>query len=211
MLTASDLDSRTARIAVIGTGVAGLYQCFEFASHGFPVTGFDLDVELVTGLSEGRSPVPDVPDAALRALLANGRFRSTAEEEALVGAEVFVISVPVMPGEGGQLDTSPLEAAALLIARVAAAPLVVVKTTGYPGMTEEVVLPVLVARFGVPGEDFALVYASERADPGTRTLAGTAALPKVLAGASPRCERLGRALYEVTGGTVHLASSIATA
>jgi UDP-N-acetyl-D-glucosamine dehydrogenase len=211
MLTVDDIESRTARVVVIGVGMAGLYQCFEFASHGFHVVGFDVDEELIGVLGEGHSPVPDVPDEDLRRLLALGRFEPTSDSTRLSGGDVFVISVPVVPTATGHPEVGSVGAAARLVARVATAPLVVVKSTGYPGMTEEVVLPVLAGRFGEPGDGFCLVYAPERADPGSRTLSETSALPKVLGGLTPRCERLGRVLYEVMGGTVHVASSLATA
>jgi len=206
------IKDRSARIGVLGLGLAGLFQAYELASQGFEVVGYDIDAGRVAAVGEARSPVSDVPSDELRRLVTGGRLRPTCNPNHLADREIILISVPTTVTPDGDPRVADVKAAAETVAaHVQAGPLVVVKSTGYPGMTEEVVGLVLARRFGEPGHGFHLAFVPERGDAGNRTLASSGSLPKIISGASPLCRELAAALYADAGGPLHLASSIAVA
>ena len=206
------IKDRSARIGVLGLGLAGLFQAYELASQGFEVVGYDIDAGRVAAVGEARSPVSDVPSDELRRLVTGGRLRPTCNPNHLADREIILISVPTTVTPDGDPRVADVKVAAETVAaHVQAGPLVVVKSTGYPGMTEEVVGLVLARRFGEPGHGFHLAFVPERGDAGNRTLASSGSLPKIISGASPLCRELAAALYADAGGPLHLASSIAVA
>ncbi len=202
----------TARVAVLGLGQAGLFQAYELAARGYEVVGYDVDVERVALVAKGESPVSDVPSSELATQVAGRRLVPTADPARLKDRHILLISVPTTLAQDSYPCVDEVRKAAQTIAdHCAETPLVVVKSTGYPGLCQEVVAPILSRRFGEPGQGFYLAFVPERGDVGSRTLAGAAALPKVVAGMTTACSELAAALYREVGGPVHLASSLLVA
>src|SRR5581483_5547090 len=88
------IESRAARIAVMGQGYVGLPLAIEFAKVGFRVTGVDLDAEKVAALNCGESHIPDVPAATVRELVAAGRYSAATEMDVLGESDAIIICVP---------------------------------------------------------------------------------------------------------------------
>ena len=88
------IESREARIGVIGLGYVGLPLSIEFAKAGFDVTGFDVDSDKVRSLDEGRSYIEDVPSSDISAARAADRFEATSDFSALTRLDVIHICVP---------------------------------------------------------------------------------------------------------------------
>src|SRR5579864_6587607 len=85
---------RTASIAIVGLGYAGLPMAVEIAQAGFPVIGYDLDETKVDAIEAGRSPVSNVSHAEIETLRACGRLRATADPSVLASADIMFICVP---------------------------------------------------------------------------------------------------------------------
>lgn len=200
-------------IAVIGLGMAGLYQALEFAVRGHRTIGYDNAPDRVEAVAAGRAGLPDVSDAVLQEQLASGRFEAHGDPGRLGDADAVLVSVPTDTGEDGAPDIGPVDAAARIIAEhCRPGVLAVVKSTAYPGMVRDRVAPVLARAFGPAGTGrFGLAYAPERGDPGNRDFERTAATPKVVAGLTPGCAERTAALYRPFGGDVHVAASLETA
>ena len=77
------IESRDARIGVIGLGYVGLPLALEFVRAGFRVTGIDLNADKVRVLCEGRSYIEDVPAAEVAKAVTSGRFEPTTDSVAL--------------------------------------------------------------------------------------------------------------------------------
>ena len=75
--------ARTARIAVVGLGYAGLPMAVELAGAGFPIVGFDVDSAKVDTINLGRSPVSNVGDAEVQALRETERLHATTDPSEL--------------------------------------------------------------------------------------------------------------------------------
>jgi UDP-N-acetyl-D-glucosamine dehydrogenase len=191
------LRTRSARIAVVGLGYAGLPMAIEFARAGFPVIGLDVEAVKVAQITAGHSPVSNVTDAEIAELRAGNRLAASTDPRVLDSADVAVICVPTPLTASGGPDLRFVESAGTTIAQhLHAGMLVVLQSTCGPGTTTGTLQPLLEgwARLRA-GEDFFLVFAPERIDPGnTRyTVKNT---PKVVGGASPESTRLGCILYQ---------------
>src|SRR5438445_765271 len=88
------IETRTARLAIVGQGYVGLPVAVEFAATGFSVTGLDTDPDRVAALSFGRSCSPDVTNTDLMALLREGRYQATTDFGVLERSDVVIICVP---------------------------------------------------------------------------------------------------------------------
>ena len=208
------LHDRTALVSVIGLGYAGLPLAVSFAQAGFRVLGIDLDAERVRQLNGGESPVQDVSPATLRRLVSEGRFRASDDYAALREADTTTICVPTPLGPGHLPDLSYIERAVEGLAPyLHAEQLVVLESTTYPGTTEELVQPRLESSGMRAGTDFYLGFAPERIDPGGTTSGDltVATVPKLVAGATPRCRQRVAALYETVVQRVVPVSSLKTA
>ncbi|WP_322797727.1 nucleotide sugar dehydrogenase [Thermoflexus sp.] len=195
------------RVGVIGLGYVGLPLALAFAEAGCEVIGVDVDEGKVAALMAGRSPIRDVPEEALRAALASGRFRATPTYAALAEVEAMFICVPTPYDAMRAPDLSYVKAAAEgIVPYLRQGHLVILQSTTYPGTTEEVVRPIL-ERSGLrAGEDFDLAFSPERIDPGNRewTVRNT---PKVVGGVTPRSTARAAALLSRLGAPVHPVSS----
>ena len=166
MITQNHGETAPRTVAVIGLGYAGLPVVVAFARR-FPGTiGFDRDVEKVGRLRAGLDPTGVVSPDALR--LAEVAW--TTEPADLAAASFYVIAVPTPIDDERRPDLADLEAAAETLGGVLArGDIVVLESTVYPGVTEEVLGPLLANASGLePGVDFALGYSPERINAGDR-------------------------------------------
>ncbi len=164
---ADRITARQATVAIIGLGYVGLPLAVECARHGFPVVGVDTDVSKVAQLNAGRSYVRDVPSDVLGPLISKGQLRVSRESTVLGDADVAIICVPTPITRNKEPDVSFVaEAAKALQRHLAAGQLVILRSTSYPGTTEELVRPILEATGLRVGHDIFLAFAPERINPG---------------------------------------------
>ena len=198
----------TSKIAVVGLGYVGLPLAVALARHG-AVTGYDHDPQRVGELSAGHDRTGEVTSGALAA----AAVRLTADGSALVGHDIYIITVPTPVDRHNVPDLSAVRSACQTIGGVmSAGAIVVLESTVYPGATEEVVGPVLAAASGLRcGIDFFLGYSPERINPGDRQHT-VERLTKVVAGQTEAVtERLAAMYSRITGGQVFVARDIRTA
>jgi len=88
------IESREARIGVIGLGYVGLPLALEFSKAGFEVVGFDIDAEKVASVQEGRSYIEDVPGDELAEARSAGKLDASTDFAGLAGLDVINICVP---------------------------------------------------------------------------------------------------------------------
>ena len=203
------IETRTAKIGIVGLGYAGLPLAICFAEVGFHVTGIDLDENRVRALEENRSYLVDVPAERFGRL--DGRLRPTSDYSAVAELDALTICVPTPLSKTRTPDLSYIVSAAESVAaNLREGQLVVLQSTTYPGTTEEIVLPILETGGGTVGEDFFLGYAPERVDPGNKTFT-IRNTPKLVAGVMPECLRRTQLVYERIVDTVVPVSSTTVA
>ncbi len=191
----SRIESREARVGVIGLGYVGLPLALAFAARRFSVLGFDVDAEKVAALEAGESYIRHLDGGRVAAAVAAGRLAATADFSRLGEPDALLICVPTPLTAGRDPDLSFVLATAEAIAgRLRRGQLVVLESTTYPGTTEEVLRPALERRGLACGEEFFLAYSPEREDPGNPDH-GTATIPKVVGGVDPVSAELAHLLY----------------
>lgn len=154
------------RISVLGLGYVGLPVATAFGRAGFQVIGFDIDARRVAELSQGEDRTREVERELLRA--PGLRFSSRPEE--LGAADFHIVTVPTPIDASKTPDLEPLKRASATIGSVLKrSDIVVYESTVYPGVTEDVCIPVLERTSGLKWKtDFNVGYSPERINPGDR-------------------------------------------
>ncbi len=195
-------------IAVIGLGYVGLPLAVALARH-YAVIGYDLDAKRVADLAMARDRTREVPQASLKAT----RARFSADADAIRGADLFIVTVPTPVDGDNRPDLGAVVAACAAVGKqMRKGAVVVLESTVYPGVTDEVCAPELARQSGLlRGRDFFLGYSPERVNPGDAEH-GLDRLTKVVAGETPQVASLLAEVYgRVTGGRVFVARDIRTA
>jgi UDP-N-acetyl-D-glucosamine dehydrogenase len=201
------IQTRQAKIGIIGLGYVGLPLAVEFARAGFEVTGFDVDERKNTDINAGRSYIPDVESRELAAAVEGRQLTATGDMARLAGMDVIDICVPTPLRKTKDPDLSyVVKAVEAVAAALHRGQLVILESTTYPGTTDEVVQPML-EETGLKAEvDFFLAFSPERVDPGN-TQFTTRTIPKVVGGLGPLSTELASALYGSVVSTVVPVSS----
>jgi UDP-N-acetyl-D-glucosamine dehydrogenase len=192
------IESRAARVGVIGLGYVGLPLAARAGRVGFSVLGFDVNAEKVASLNDGMSYIGDVSSAEVAELRERGQLEATADFRGLRSCDVVIVCVPTPLNSTRDPDISFIERAAEDIARVLrSGQLVILESTTYPGTTEEVLQPLLESTGLKTGEDVFLAFSPERIDPGQTSSKGYTVenTPKVVGGVTPACTELAVAFY----------------
>jgi UDP-N-acetyl-D-glucosamine dehydrogenase len=180
-------------IGIVGLGYVGLPLAVSFAEAGEQVVGVDVDHSRVTALSAGRSPIEDVADERLQAVLGSCQFTTRAVE--LHETEAILVCVPTPLTPNREPDLGPLLGAARALADIVRRDQVIVlESTTFPGTTREHMVPLLEESGLRAGQDFALAFSPERVDPG-RTDYTLRTTPKVVGGLTPECTERAAAIY----------------
>ncbi len=190
--------ARQARVGVIGLGYVGLPLVVEFARAGFDVTGFDVDASKTDQINAGKSYIPDVADADLAAWVKAGTLRATTDMSQLGEMDAIDICVPTPLRKTKDPDLSyVVHAVEAVAATLKRGQLVILESTTYPGTTDEVVQPMLVAKGFKADVDFFLAFSPERVDPGNPQF-NTKNIPKIVGGVGPASTEIAAALYGAT-------------
>ena len=164
------IETRVARVAVVGLGYVGLPLSVAIAEAGMTVVGIDVSPERVEAIATGVSPIADVDSDLLSRLVESRSLTASTDVSRVAEVDVVLIAVPTPIDERRVPDLSSVTAAAKVVAEhIRPGVLVVLESTTYPGTTEEVVIPEFVARGFRPGLDLYFGYSPERIDPGNPT------------------------------------------
>jgi UDP-N-acetyl-D-glucosamine dehydrogenase len=200
------LESRTAKVGVIGLGYVGLPLSLLFSEAGFKVTGFDIDEKKVTDLESGRSYIFRIPAEEIQAAQKKG-LRATTDFSRLADMDAIIMCVPTPLTGHREPDLSFVENTAKAVAPwLEEGQLVVLESTTYPGTTEELMIPILEAgnrrglkaqSKGSPAESgvFYVAFSPEREDPGNTSVARHN-IPKVVGGHEEIATELAATLYQ---------------
>ena len=208
---------RKETIAIIGLGYVGLPLAVDFAKK-YRVIGFDINTARVEELKQGNDRTLEVESDELKAVLCNDRDQGnglliTSEKNHLQSANIYVITVPTPTDELKKPVFTPLIKASEMVGDVLKnGDIVIYESTVYPGVTEDICVPILEQFSGLTfNKDFFAGYSPERINPGDKEHTVTKIL-KVTSGSTPEVARSVDDLYKsiITAGT-HLAPSIKVA
>ncbi|MCI0709902.1 MAG: nucleotide sugar dehydrogenase [Chloroflexi bacterium] len=189
------INTRTAKIGVVGMGYVGLPLAVEFAEASFDVIGVDIAEKKVDLLNNGKSYIPDIPTDRLAPLIASGKLTATTSYTDIADADAISICVPTPLRKTKDPDMSYIMQSAEAIAPIChEGMLIVLESTTYPGTTREVIVPMLLQNGFEIGRNIFVAYSPERIDPGNKiyTVHNT---PKVVGGVTEHCNDVMAALY----------------
>jgi UDP-N-acetyl-D-galactosamine dehydrogenase len=200
---------RNRRLSVIGLGYVGLPVAATFAKTGKLVIAFDIDKRRIAELTRGNDRTGEVEVVDLNA----SGLRFTDHPQELRGADFHIVTVPTPIDASNTPDLEPLRRASTTIGQALKnGDIVVYESTVYPGVTEDVCIPVLEKTSGLKWKtDFNVGYSPERINPGDKERRFDNIL-KIVSGDTPETLDIIDAVYKsvVTAGT-HRAPSIRVA
>lgn len=153
------------KLAVIGLGYVGMPIAVAFARK-VDVIGYDLNESKIKLYKSGIDPTNEVGDDEIKST----KVDFTADESKLKEAKFHIIAVPTPINTDKTPDLSPVEGASRTLGRnLTKGSIVVYESTVYPGVTEDVCIPILEEESGLKcGRDFKVGYSPERINPGDK-------------------------------------------
>ncbi len=197
-----------SKIALVGLGYVGMPIAVAFAKK-VPVIGFDLNKEKIARYQAGFDPTCEVGDDAIRETSVD----FTADETRLKEASFIIIAVPTPINIDKTPDLTPVESASEIVGRnLTKGCIVVYESTVYPGVTEDICLPILERESGLKcGVDFKIGYSPERINPGDKQHR-LANIRKIVSGCDAEAlEEIAKVYELVIEAGVHRASCIKVA
>lgn len=198
---------RQEKIAVVGLGYVGLPLAVEFAKN-FEVIGFDIQQARLDELKSGRDHTGEVDEAELKA----AKITYTNNPQDMASCTFIIVAVPTPINKAKEPDLLPVEKSSHTVGKILKRGMMVVyESTVYPGVTEDICLPILEQESGLKLGDFDLGYSPERVNPGDREHTINTVI-KVVSGHDKRSlERCAAVYGTVAKAGVHKAPTIKTA
>jgi UDP-N-acetyl-D-galactosamine dehydrogenase len=204
----NDIINRKEKISLIGLGYVGMPIAVSF-SRKAEVIGFDVNEAKVELYKQGIDPTKEVGDEAIAACTVD----FTADENRLREAKFHIVAVPTPVNVDNTPDLSPVIGASHTLGRnLTEGSIVVYESTVYPGVTEEICVPILEQESGLKcGVDFKIGYSPERINPGDK-VHRLETIVKVVAGMDEESlDTIARVYELVVEAGVHRAESIKVA
>ncbi|MCK9472260.1 nucleotide sugar dehydrogenase [Sulfurimonas sp.] len=199
------------KICIIGLGYVGLPLAHAF-SQKYKVVGFDINRARVEELSRGFDRTQELTNEQLKESVKNG-MKFTLDTKEITGSNIYIITVPTPIDNSNEPDLSPIIKSTQTVGRVLKkGDIVIYESTVYPGVTEEVCVPILERESGLKfNEAFFCGYSPERINPGDKEHTVTKIL-KITSGSTPEIAKKVDKLYKsiITAGT-YLAPTIKVA
>ena len=203
-----ELISGEQKLALVGLGYVGMPIAVEFAKH-IRVIGFDLNSKKIEQYKNGKDPTNEVGDDGIK----KTTVEFTDDEKKIREAKFIVVAVPTPVKEDNSPDLGPVEGASKIVGRnITPGTIVVYESTVYPGVTEDICVPIIEKESGLKcGVDFKIGYSPERINPGDRIHTLTN-IQKVVSGMDEESAREIKKVYDIVikAGTF-LVSNIKTA
>ncbi|HEY2322081.1 MAG TPA: nucleotide sugar dehydrogenase [Thermoanaerobaculia bacterium] len=189
------IESRTARVGVIGLGYVGLPLVLLFEEAGFEVVGYDIDQTKVEALERGESYIRHIGEERIRTAFREARAVATTNFGKLSECDAVIICVPTPLGDHREPDLKYIRITAEELAKVLRpGQLIVLESTTYPFTTREELLPRLEQSGLRCGTDMFVAFSPEREDPGRKDYT-TKTIPKVVSGIDEPSLQAATALY----------------
>ena len=153
------------KVSLVGLGYVGMPIAVAFARK-IKVVGFDLNAEKIALYKSGVDPTREVGDDVIK----NTTVEFTSDESKLREAKFHIVAVPTPVNDDHTPDLTPVEGASAIVGRnLTKGSIVVFESTVYPGVTEDICVPILERESGLKcGVDFKVGYSPERINPGDK-------------------------------------------
>lgn len=196
------------KISLVGLGYVGMPIAVAFAKK-VKVIGYDLNKSKIELYQKGIDPTNEVGNDAIK----NSTVEFTSDETKLREAKFHIVAVPTPVYDDHTPDLTPVEGASKILGRnLTKGSIVVFESTVYPGVTEDVCVPILEKESGLKcGVDFKVGYSPERINPGDK-VHRLETITKIVSGMDDKTLDIVAKVYElVVEAGVHRASCIKVA
>lgn len=203
-----EIVSGKEQLALVGLGYVGMPIAVEFSKH-VNVIGFDINKAKIEAYKNGIDPTQEVGDEAIK----DCSVAWTADETRLKEAKFIIVAVPTPVNDDTTPDLTPVIDSSEIVGRnLTKGAIVVYESTVYPGVTEEICVPILERESGLRcGVDFKVGYSPERINPGDKVHRLTT-IKKIVSGMDEESlEEIANVYQIVVDAGVHKASSIQVA
>ncbi len=200
--------NKEEKLSLVGLGYVGMPIAVAFAKK-INVVGFDLNAKKIEMYKNGIDPTHEVGDEAI----SKSTVEFTADEAKLREAKFHIVAVPTPVNADHTPDLSPVEGASTILGRnLTKGSVVVYESTVYPGVTEDVCVPILEKESGLKcGVDFKIGYSPERINPGDK-VHRLETITKIVSGMDEETLDTVAKVYElVVDAGVHRAANIKVA
>ncbi len=204
----NDIVAKKEKISLVGLGYVGMPIAVAF-SKKVDVIGFDINDKKIALYKKGIDPTREVGDEAIK----NCTVDFTSDETKLKEAKFHIVAVPTPVNADHTPDLTPVEGASRVLGRnLTKGSVVVYESTVYPGVTEDICIPILEKESGLKcGVDFKIGYSPERINPGDK-VHRLETIVKIVSGMDDETLDTVAKVYElVVEAGVHRASSIKVA
>ncbi len=165
MNVAEEIINRRSKLALVGLGYVGMPIAVAF-SEKVDTIGFDINEDKINKYKQGIDPTNEVGDEGIK----NCKVQFTSDESKLKEASFIIVAVPTPVNDDHTPDLTPVEGASHVVGRnLQKGAIVVYESTVYPGVTEDICVPILEQESGLKcGVDFKVGYSPERINPGDK-------------------------------------------
>lgn len=201
------IKNKRAKIGVIGLGYVGLPLAVEFARKGFQTIGIDMDNSKIKLIQQKKNFIKDVINKDFLYVINNHLFKAFSNFDKVGEMDIIFVCVPTPVTMNKTPDISfIMNATESIASHLKRNHLIILKSTTFPGTTENFVQPVLERKGFKAGKDFYLAFSPERIDPGNK-IYNTANTPVVVGGVSKKCTELAAMICQEIAAKVHAVSS----
>ena len=186
------LISGSEKLALVGLGYVGMPIAVEFAKH-VQVIGFDINEKRINEYKNGIDATNEVGEA-----IRNTKVEFTADPARLKEAKFIIVAVPTPVNADNSPDLRPVEGASRTVGQnLTPGAIVVFESTVYPGVTEDICVPIIERESGLKcGVDWKIGYSPERINPGDRVHTLTN-IRKVVSGMDEESAREIKKVYDI--------------
>jgi len=201
------IKQKKVKIGVIGLGYVGLPLATELARKGYSVHGIDTDEGKIKLIQQKKNYIKDIINKDFLFAINNNFFTASSNYDKAGEFDVIFICVPTPVTDNKTPDISFIMNSVEEIAKKQKKnSLIILKSTTFPGTTEQYVQPVLERRGWKAGKDYYLAFSPERIDPGNKTY-NTGNTPTVVGGVTKRCTELATLITQEVATKVHQVST----
>lgn len=181
------------KLALVGLGYVGMPIAVEFAKH-VKVIGFNHNENRIQQYKSGIDPTNEVGNE----VISRTTVDFTSDEKRLSEAKFIIVAVPTPVREDNNPDLEPVENASRIVGRnIVPGTIVCYESTVYPGVTEDVCIPIIEKESGLKcGEDWKIAYSPERINPGDRVHTLTN-IQKIVSGMDEETCKVVKQVYDI--------------
>jgi UDP-N-acetyl-D-galactosamine dehydrogenase len=156
---------KESKLSVVGLGYVGMPLAIAYAKK-LDVVGFDINKAKIEKYKSGIDPTNEIGDEGIK----NSTVQFTYDETKLKECKFHIVAVPTPTNPDKTPDLGPVEGSSAIVGRnLTKGSIVVYESTVYPGVTEEICVPILERESGLKcGKDFKVAYSPERINPGDK-------------------------------------------